>query len=41
MRAGQVAEAHQEFAGDLAAGKTKGLLEQLDPRRLVARMMDI
>src|SRR5262245_37768710 len=35
----QVADAHQEFADDLAAGEHKLLLEQLHPLRLRARVM--
>src|ERR1700722_9870230 len=31
MRARQVAEAHQEFVDDLAAGETEGPAKQLDP----------
>src|SRR5262249_61129863 len=39
MRARQIADAHQELAHDLAAGEAEGVLEQLDPARLVARVM--
>src|SRR5438105_11726254 len=35
----QVADADQELAGDLAAGEQERLLEELDPRSLVARVM--
>src|SRR3546814_367669 len=37
VRARQVAQAHQELAGDLAAGELERALEQLHPRRLVPR----
>ncbi len=39
MRAGQVAGANQELAGNLTAGEHERLFEQLDPLRLVARMV--
>src|SRR5581483_857971 len=35
----QIAEAHQEFAGDLAAGEAEGAAEQADPLGLVARVV--
>src|SRR5690606_16881554 len=38
VRARQVAQAHQELAGDLAAGELERALEQLHPRGLVARL---
>ncbi len=41
MRAGQVAQAHQELAGDLAAGEAERLLEQLHPVGLAARVMRV
>src|SRR5579875_4035461 len=41
MRALQVAEAHQEFADNFAAGKSEGLFEELYPFLLAARMMRI
>src|SRR5208282_6275864 len=31
MRAGQIAQAHQELAHDLAAGEAEGFLEEIDP----------
>src|SRR6185436_9069629 len=39
MRAGQIPDAHQELAYDLAPGKAEGLLEQLHPFLLGARMV--
>jgi hypothetical protein len=39
MRAGQVTQAHEEFAGDLAAGEAEGLLEQSYPFGLRQRML--
>ncbi len=39
MRAGQIADAHQELADDLAAGEDEGLLEQLDPFVLALGVM--
>src|SRR5690349_4722294 len=39
MRAGQVADAHQELAHDLAAGEPEGVPKQLDPFGLGQRMM--
>src|SRR5215472_16784243 len=41
VRAWQIAEAHQKLADDLAAGEAERLLEQLDPRRLGARMVRV
>ena len=39
VRAGQVADAEQEFPGNLAASEGKGLLEQLDPVGFAQRMI--
>lgn len=41
MRAGQVARAHEEFAGNLAAREAERLPEELHPFRLRQRMMRI
>ena len=39
VRAGQIADAHQELAHDLASGEAKGLLEELHPLLLAAGMV--
>src|SRR5262249_22572606 len=41
VRARQVAEAHQELADDLAAGKNEALAEELQPFFLRPRMVGI
>ena len=41
MRAGEVAAAHQELAGDFTAGKGESLFEQLDPGGFILRRLRV